>query len=250
MTNKELKKVLQNHKKWLEGAKDGERANLCGANLCGAILFGAGLRGVNLCGAVLSIADLRGANLSGADLNGAVLNGAVLFGADLREANLSGADLVGANLFRADLRGANLYEANLRGANLCEANLHETQYVDRAEWDYTTAFYSICCPEFGSFIGWKICDKHIVKLRITEDAMRSSATTRKCRCSKAEVLSIENIDGTPSEKTEVASNYDPSFKYRVGETVEVSNFGTDRWAECSSGIHFFLTREEAVRYGA
>ena len=153
-----------------------------------------------------------------------------------------------ANLFCANLRRADLRRADLRGADLRRANLRRAENVNEVNWDYLTAFYAICCPESGAFIGWKRCGKYIVKLRITEDAMRSSATSRKCRCSKAEVLAIENMDGTPGEETEVASSYDKSFVYRIGETVEVKDFDTDRWEECSTGIHFFITRDEAVRY--
>lgn len=28
----------------------------------------------------------------------------------------------------------------------------------------------------------------------------------------------------------------------------VDNFDENRWNECAAGIHFFITREEAVRY--
>ena len=35
---------------------------------------------------------------------------------------------------------------------------------------------------------------------------------------------------------------------KVGEIVKVDNFDKDRWNECSPGIHFFMTRDEAVRY--
>ncbi len=83
MTKEELDKVLESHKKWLDGDSAGKRAVLLGANLLGENLLGANLRG----------ADLRDANLIYADLRGA----------DLRDANLHGADLRGA-----DLRGANI----------------------------------------------------------------------------------------------------------------------------------------------
>ena len=79
------------------------------------------------------------------------------------------------------------------------------------------------------------------------DALRSSATSRKCRCSSAKVLAIENIDGSEYGDV-IASNYDPIFLYKVGEIVKVENFDTNRWNECAPGIHFFLTREEAVKY--
>lgn len=78
------------------------------------------------------------------------------------------------------------------------------------------------------------------------DAMRSSATSRKCRASKARVISITDLDGNPAGDN-VASDYDRNFVYRTGETVEVSNFDTNRWIECAPGIHHYITREEAVR---
>lgn len=80
-----------------------------------------------------------------------------------------------------------------------------------------------------------------------EDSLRSSATSRKCRCSKAKVLSITSLDNKKSfDKTE--SDYDKNFIYEVGKIVEVKDFDKNRWDECSVGIHFFITREEAVNY--
>ena len=134
------------------------------------------------------------------------------------------------------------YGADLRSANLSGANLLNVRY------DECTGFFALVCPEEGSFIGYKKANGHIVKLRITEDALRSSATSRKCRCSKAEVLSITTLDGEDDGLTSIPSNYDSNFIYRVGTTVEVEDFETDRWDECAAGIHFFITRQEAVQY--
>ena len=175
-------------------------------------------------------ANLSRANLSGADLYGADLSGANLYGADL-----SGAKLYGADLSRADLSVADLSRANLSGANLYGADL-------------SGAIAPLSCPDTGAFIGWKKAHGVIVKLRITEDAKRSSTTGRKCRCSKAEVLAIENMDGSPFGDIQVASDRDAKFIYRVGDTVEVPDFDENRWNECSTGIHFFITRQEAVDY--
>ena len=164
-------------------------------------------------------ADLRGANLCDADLYGAVL-----CDADLRYANL---------------RCANLYGADLREADLCGADLCGAKNVP---------FVPYTCPDFGSFIGYKKTSGMIVELEILSDAKRLSATGRKCRCDKAKVLSIQNIDGTKSDLTSVASDRDKNFVYTVGETVVVDDFDDDRWNECSTGIHFFINRQEAVDY--
>ena len=171
----------------------------------------------------LTYADLSGANLSDANLSDANLRRANLSGADLRHANLSGANLSGANL---------------SGANLSDANLS----------DESTGFLLSQCPSEGSFIAWKKASGKIVKLQITEDSKRSSATTLKCRCSKAIVLDIQNQDGSESVVTEVCSNYTSSFIYEIGKIVEEPNFDDNRFNECSSGIHFFISREMAVKY--
>ena len=212
-------------------------ANLRGANLRGADLRDANLRDANLRGANLRVANLRVANLRGANLRGADLRGAELGGADLR-----GADLRDANLRVANLRGADLRGAELGGANLRVADLRGADYSEY------TSFLLLQCPIEGSFIGWKKCDGYIVKLKICEDAERSSSTSLKCRCSKAEVLEIQNIDGSIADITEIRSNYDKNFIYKVGETVEVKDFDKYRWNECSTGIHFFIDRNMAVIY--
>ena len=77
----------------------------------------------------------------------------------------------------ANLSYANLRYANLRDADLCDASYNEF-----------TSFFAIQCPEEGSFIAYKKAINKaldvIVKLEITSDAKRSSATSRKCRASK------------------------------------------------------------------
>ena len=239
----DIELILEKHAKWARGEDGGERADLCGANLRGANLSGADLRGADLCGANLccvnlSDADLRGANLCGADLRGA----------NLSDGNLRNANLCCANLCCANLRGADLCGANLSGADLRDANLCDAKNTNKTAWDAYTAFYPLQCPETGSFIGYKKAADKIVMLEICADAKRSSATSRKCRCSKAKVLSITHLDGSDSGLTEVRSNYSKEFVYRVGEVAEVPDFDDNRWNECAAGIHFFITRDEAVKY--
>ena len=276
MTTTELKTILSNHKLWLNGKKNGVCADLGGVDLSGANLSNANLRyanlrganlsyanlrcanlsGANLSGANLSNANLRGANLSnanlsnanlrGADLSGADLSDADLSNADLSNANLSGANLSGANLGGADLSGANLRGANLRGANLRYTNLSGANLsnanLQNILINELSAFIPLSCPEEGSFIAFKTAQNHIIKLLIPEDAKRSSATSYKCRASKAKVLEISD------ELSSIQSDYDNNFVYAVGETIEVDNFDECRWNECSTGIHFFMSKELARQY--
>ncbi len=142
------------------------------------------------------------------------------------------------NLFATDLRKADLSYVNLDGADIGLAK--------------DIPFIPMACPDTGSFIAYKKArgkDSYvIVKLEITEDAKRSSALGRECRCSKAKVLAIENFDGTEAGITKCSSFRDDKFVYSVGEVVEVADFDDNRWIECATGIHFFINRQEAVNY--
>ena len=251
-TEAELNEILRNHKHWILEDVDGwgdmradlrgvnfQGANLYAVDLYGAILQGADLRGANLYRANLQGANLRGANLQEADLREAILQGANLYGANLQEADLREAILQEADLREAELQGANLYGANLHGANLREAELQGA---------YNIPFVPMACPDTGTFVAWKKANGCIVKLEIPADARRSSATGRKCRCDKAKVIEIQELDGSPSELTEVASGYDRNFVYRVGEIAEEPKYNENRWKECAPGIHFFINRQEAVDY--
>ena len=218
----------------------------------------ADLRGADLSCADLSCADLRGANLSCANLHGASLydanlSCANLSCADLYDADLSCADLYDADLSCANLHGASLYGANLSCANLSCADLRGANLSCANLSELTIAQTSII-PDDGDIIGWKktYADNKtpiIVKLLIPADAQRSNGTGRKCRASKARVLDLQDMQGNslPPDTT-AYSGHDTDFTYKKGETVSVADFDTNRWNECASGIHFFITRIEAAEY--
>lgn len=80
----------------------------------------------------------------------------------------------------------------------------------------------------------------MVVLKIPTDAKRSNASGRKCRASSAVVLEM------PEGVTVGNSLHDYEFTYELGKTLTPKQpFCEDRWQECASGIHFYLTREEA-----
>lgn len=152
---------------------------------------------------------------------------------------------------RADLRGAYLTGAYLTGADLRGADLRGAKELP---------YIPLSCPDTGAFIGWKkaklIIDREtnhfeecIVKIEICADARRSSAMTEKCRADKVEVLQFETLDGKvlPNESS-VASGYDDTFHYVVGEIIRPTSFDDNRWNECAPGIHFFINRQSAVNY--
>ena len=141
-----------------------------------------------------------------------------------RKVSLDGASLDGASLNRASLNRASLYGAN------------DIPYIPLA------------CPSDGAFVGWKKVQCYLIKLEIPEDAKRSSATSRKCRCDKAKVLDVTDLT-TNKPITEVTNiTYSPHITYKVGEMVYPDKFDDNRWNECSNGIHFFINKQDAIDY--
>ena len=246
ISQEELNKILKKHKMWLKDEEGGKRANLSYVNLSNADLSHANLRAANLSYVNLSNADLSHANLRVANLTDADLTNVDLTCANLEGTNLTDADLRNANLKYTNLRCTDLTSANLENVDLWNANLINSKLVG-IKTNINTMGYNLACPERGSFIGYKKADGCIIKLLILEDAKRSSATTFKCRCDKAKVLDIEDINtGKKIEKTK--SDYDPEFIYRVGEIITAEDFDDNRWNECAPGIHFFMNKENAINY--
>jgi hypothetical protein len=214
-----MKKTINGKEYTIEPGADLQYANLLGANLVCANLWGANLRNADLRGA-----DLRGANLRNANLVYANLRNADLWGANLVGANLRDANLVGAILQYANLRGANLVGANLVGANIENAKLPDFQLP----------------PEEGSFIAYKKVTTGVIKLLIPEDAKRtSSLVSRKCRASHVMVLEGSGFSPTHTEK---------KLEYKEGEVVYADAFNDDIRVDCTSGIHFFMTKKEAEEW--
>lgn len=123
-------------------------------------------------------------------------------------------------------------------------------------FDTHVPYMPMACPANDEFIGWKVCRKsstdrtpYLVKLCIPEDAERTSGFgSRKCRCNRACVLNILNIDGSQSRVGRVVSYRDGTFSYSKGQWVYVNNYDSDRRYVCSRGIHFFMERQEAINY--
>jgi hypothetical protein len=161
--------------------------------------------------------------------------------ADLSYADLSYADLSSANLRSADLRSANLRSANLRSANLSYADLSYADLSSALNSEYSIAVTRIVSE--GDIIGWKKCrDGIIVKLLIPKEAKRNNATGRKCRAEYAYVLEIFG-------STTAISSHDSSVIYEVGKRmIPTEPFDDNFLNECSTGIHFFITRLEAENY--
>ena len=150
---------------------------------------------------------------------------AVNSNAYLRYANLSN-----ANLSNADLSNANLSNADLSNADLSNAEkIRKGVIIDKPVRVFK-----------------KCIKNNIVELELLKGSIVFSINNKKCRTNKAKVISI---NGKCEKGLKCCSSYNNKFIYEVGKTVEVKDFDLMYNVECSSGIHFFWTKEEAEDYG-
>lgn len=146
-----------------------------------------------------------------------------------------------------------LFSESMKEIYFIECRLAETSFIIPSfDFNKETQMslaesYPLICPEEGSFIGWKKgANNTIIKLLIPEEAKRSSGFGRKCRADRAYVLEIKDENGNLVFMT--TSQHDSSFEYQYRSLVSVDDFCENRWRECAQGIHFFMTRQEAINY--
>ncbi len=80
----------------------------------------------------------------------------------------------------------------------------------------------------------------IVTLEIPKDAIVFSINGNKFRTNKVKVISIDGADRAYSCRG--------NMSYYVGDEINISDFDCRYNVECSNGIHFFMTKEEADAY--
>ena len=237
--------------------------DFCDLDFCGVNLDSIIFHQCILSGSIFSGANLSGASFVNCLGHHAQFNGANMSRATIENSNFDHCDFAGCYMTNVSLTGSSFVRSNFTGAVLIpnvvstdtdfsgvSMNYNDVIAFKTLSYAKNVPYSPMACPDSGSFIGWKKCrGDAIVKLLIPEDAKRSSAAGRKCRCDKAIVLEIQSKSGKKlSDDIAAYSRYNPDFVYRVGETVSEEYFCEDRWEECAPGIHFFINRQEAVEY--
>lgn len=141
---------------------------------------------------------------------------------------------------------ANLADANLAGACLAGANLSDARTDETTVWGPRDII-----PEEGAFTGWKkLAGDVVAMLGIPAEARRVSPVCgRKCRAEFVTVLALfDSSDALLPDDAVAYSEHDGTTAYRVGGTVYPDDFDDSILIECSHGIHFFVTRQEARNY--
>ena len=267
ISSKQLKTIMDAHAKFLAGKRGGKRASFRNVEFSGAFcdMNFSKVEFENVTARYASFYDCKfnkchfdeTCNFVNADFNDCDLteietnNGTNFAGASFDSCNFESANCYGAIFRDASFWKTDLFDVNMNEADFTNADFTECK-LDNIKYDECTCGIALACPEKGAFTAFKKAELYngehcIVELYVPADALRSSATTRKCRVSKAKVVAVYRMDGT-SIKKNAYSSHTNSFVYKIGKTVEVKNFDKCRWNECAPGIHCFITKREAERY--
>jgi len=176
--------------------------------------------------------------------------GATFVDCFFKDLQFTGSDFRGVRFYRCTFD--NVYVGGAVGTN---ARFMDCLFLTPFGINEETVGFVNVIPE-GDLIVWKkLEDGYLCKLLIPAHAQRSMSTTLKCRASEALVLEILQpaMDALPyTDYVSVDKGWSmhcDRFAYEVGKTVRPKyDFEDNRWEECASGIHFFLTRELAESY--
>lgn len=217
--------------------KEGEKLRFASCEFRGMDLAGWNLGNIDF-----SLSSFQEVVLDRADLRNSIVENALFDGCSMCHADFRNSRMVTASFRYCDMRKCDIRGADLYGAVLEHADL------DEIVSDETTRWFRLHCPEKGAFLAYKKCvNDRLVQLLVPADAKRTSATLPSCRCSRAKVLTIKSFDYQESFD-EAWSLVDENFVYRKGQWAEVKDFNEDRWQDSTTGIHIWLTREEAKAY--
>ena len=144
-------------------------------------------------------------------------------------------DCEGWEGMKANLRGADLCDANLRGANLCGANLCDANLRGAEKMRLGRILTK-------PLTGYKKTREGVViTAEIPAGAIVFCINGSKCRTNRAKITDMAGHEV-------LHSSYDNSFKYRLGQEINIKDFSLMYNEECASGFHFFMTRKEAEEY--
>lgn len=217
--------------------KEGERLSFISCEFSHMDLTGWDLSYIDF-----SLSSFQNVILNETDFHNSIVENALFDGCPMYRADFRDSRMVTASFRYCDMRGCDIRGADLFGAVLEFAKLDDIISDEGTKW------FRLYCPEKGAFLAYKKCvNDRLVQLLVPADARRTSATRPSCRCSKAKVLTIKSFDYQESFD-EAWSLVDENFVYRKGQWVEVKDFNEYRWQDSTTGIHIWLTREEARAY--
>ena len=253
-------------------------ADLSGCRFSHAFLVDATFKNANIIGCNFNFADcthsfFENATLTSVEADNAAFRGSLFDNITINSSNFTLSDFAETNFKNAKVfdsvlsacyfsniftENTSFIDCSLYGSYIRRRNDEGSLDIDGSEFDLATIFdlsdvrgsyieYRAGKILKESIIGYKKCltrigDSYvIVTLEIPKGSLVFSINGHKFRTNKAKVL---DIDGTADR---AYSRYN-HMSYYVGDEITINDFNCRHNVECGAGIHFFMTKEEAINY--
>lgn len=269
MTNEDFKKVLTNHKKWLDtGAtseSEGKRIQLDYEVVSGIV------RDFDFTYAVMNRCIFRHVTFIGCKFTDTRMAQCSFFGCTFRNCNFNSANFDSSMFYSCEFIICTLYNCQLEYSMISFTVLHEStlslcsfRYSSIMRSDFKTAkfgdsvrfegagiessrlpeeYYRILGKVLAEpIIGYKkTLEGVVIKAEIPAGAIVFSINGKKCRTNRAKIIDMNG-------HTVLHSGFDIRFTYTLGQEIEILDFDPCYSHECAPGFHFFMTEEEAREY--
>lgn len=197
------------------------------------------------------------------------LTGAKFSGCNLTYVTFENCDLTDALFINANLVGAEFYNCKVSCDIICIDGLNlkvpTLLYDNQLRADYSfrdsdnNEIFAIkyikryVYTEHQELVGYKIVESEesprkvlLCKLLIPSYAKRIVIENGKCRCDIARVLRLYTMNGEDFQgKAKPFIQRDSKLRYEVGKNACADSYDDCIYIECSGGIHFFMTEQEA-----
>ena len=228
----------------LDSGVDFSYADFYRMDLSGTDFHGANLFSSNFREATANTCNFRETNLNNSNFDKGVACECDFYGASARMSSFFRTKLDKCVFAMADFSNSDLLEASFYKSVFCGCSFSDARNIP--------VFIPTYLPE-GDFIGWvKVIgetESYIVKIKILKDSQRTRGVGDICRCDKALVLSIQDLDGNELDVEEIEyHDRTGTLVFKKWEVTECEYWYPGRWNDCQSGITFFIDRQSAVLY--
>ena len=222
------------------------------ANLDRMLFLNNNMYDANLADAKISCTTISHAKCRFACLNNTEFDHVTFQYTDFESSSFENAKISDSHIYASNFDMTKLYNVVFENTEFDKHSCYGA-YIKNPSIKNTTGLPPMACPKKGSFIAYMPVSVSrtkldaIAELYIPETAKRCSGTTRRCRVSRAKIVAFYDIKGRKL-KDKVA--------YQIGQDnarcatdkyvkFKASTFDNNRWNDYSTGIHCYMSFDEA-----
>lgn len=269
MTREEFKKVLDDHKKWLDTGATSE-SECKKIQLDYEVVSGI-VRDFDFAYAVTNRCIFRNVTFVGCKFTSTRMLQCSFFGCTFRNCNFNNANFDSSMFYSCEFIICTLHNCcftynmisftvfsestlslcSFRNSSIMRSDFRTAKFIEGIRFEGAGIESSYLPEEYYRILGKVLAEPIIgykktregvvIKAEIPAGAIVFSINGTKCRTNRAKIIDMNG-------HTVLHSGFDFRFAYTLGQEIEILDFDPCYSHECAPGFHFFMTEEEAKAY--